>query len=1249
MSNSTINLSYNGYVVPHKDVHLCLPAESPYNDVSIDGEASSSPNMHMLDHFQSEGLFVNNCQSTSTRDELFCDASMSLSQTCFPTPLNGLVDFCNKSLSAQGYPDTKEFQHFNGTKRNGSDTVVTSPPDRTAQGKLNSCEASERGSTENDSCSMSSGEMVLRSNSFCLGDQSLSVFSSLDESSTSPSVGHAALHNDSHMLTTPTLPVVCEKMTENSGNPYLGKTFTLPESCELTSEEDDLSLPTSMVTPNANRGGLQMTFVCDHSPDHKKRLACVESEPLTYSSGAFTPDKCIIFVPSLSTIQDMDKAKQTSTPLSNMGNQMLATFLESPCTETAGSPISYPTEQQQAFATPTIHSAVGLSLSTRKIKTMEINCLKSDLSNVNSKVVTRTVTGTMVSGSSPPHKKMQSSVLSKFRERPERTSRISPTKGRHNNAFVPLVTKRANGAQRQVNPRAAHLVFPITLSPEKNVGNGKCNHSMSTAAINSPVAQCGKASMETEQSTLSDNSPAQSTANQTFCLLSLEKSPDKSLQKDQKPAPKNAPSKTAVKSGSALRQVKTRPRCSTDTLPSSPQSPKQRKTISKSLSAVTIPRQEKQTKPATLNTSPQGKLALHTEAFKRPAANQSPREINKISLVTESGREGAAFSENSRSKRQTFPNQPQGKCLAHHPIASHRPAQSIRQRVGDNWSGGTPQSKQNTSTAGSRRNGATRDSSFEPASAASVKPQLNVSRPFATPTRPSFVDTPSISASRLPRKTPVSSRSLNRGSIHNDQNEGAASLQVSGVAARKQPPVKTVALKARLIPSPRRWPGPVVIPTTNSPTCTNKGASTSTRGPLKRTLSSRFVGLTPDKPDKNKPKTCSRQQASTSQAKPNHGPPKTVPPSHPRDGESDQRIQNLGELLAASNCRFEAISIVLQRALAERDEATGQCRELSQQLVNLRGELECSVNSSERLEKEKQNLQDALEGAMRGLQEQHQKDLEEMEQRLQAFYQAEWDQVRLTYQGEADKCKALLQTQMEQLEVSHDAMKLELEHSHEEQLQCVKQQHEWSLEELSKIHTQQLQSLDASLKDSEAALSAQIEALTQENADLIGKLTAEENKRRELAESQNDPHTVYLKQELESLKVVLDIKIKQLHQQEKKMIEIDELLERNVKLDERLNKVQQENEDLKARVEKYAALLRQLSAEQAVLQESLQKESNVNKHLSMENEELLWKLYNGEPSSPQKASPSSTSPSHSFSLQSPRSSGACSTFPPLPR
>lgn len=111
---------------------------------------------------------------------------------------------------------------------------------------------------------------------------------------------------------------------------------------------------------------------------------------------------------------------------------------------------------------------------------------------------------------------------------------------------------------------------------------------------------------------------------------------------------------------------------------------------------------------------------------------------------------------------------------------------------------------------------------------------------------------------------------------------------------------------------------------------------------------------------------------------------------------------------------------------------------------------------------------------------------------------------------------------------------------------------------------------------------------------------------------QKDSHTLYLEQELDSLKVVLDIKNKQLHQQERKIMELDKLVrpeangntclgiktsdatekekkkrswekgliyfsfqkDKNVMLDESLKKVQQENEDLKARMDRHAALSR---------------------------------------------------------------------------
>ncbi|XP_037833172.1 microtubule-associated tumor suppressor 1 homolog A isoform X5 [Kryptolebias marmoratus] len=400
--------------------------------------------------------------------------------------------------------------------------------------------------------------------------------------------------------------------------------------------------------------------------------------------------------------------------------------------------------------------------------------------------------------------------------------------------------------------------------------------------------------------------------------------------------------------------------------------------------------------------------------------------------------------------------------------------------------------------------------------------------------------------------------------------------------------------------------------------------------------------------DKNKSKAGSCQQKPQWQPTQSSGPRPAGQAGVPQDGRKAQSVQQLQQLLTESHRRFQATVIVLQQVLAERDEATRTCRELSQELVNLQGELACSVHSSERLEREKEELRAALQDASQSLWDQHRQALAELEHRLQAAYQAEWDKAHLTCQEEADRCRALLQQQMEELKASHETVKLKLEMSHEEQLQRIKQQHEMSLEELRKVHAQELEGFSKTSKDAEAALYRELQELTVENNALTDKLAAEERRRKELAENTHkDSHALYLEQELESLKVVLDLKTEQLHQQEKKLMEVNKLTEKNVKLEESLIKVQQENEDLKARMEKHAALSRQLSTEQAVLQESLQKESKVNKRLSMENEELLWKLHNGDLSSPQKVSPISTSPS--FKLQPPRSSAFFSSPPVSPR
>ncbi|XP_036424569.1 microtubule-associated tumor suppressor 1 homolog A isoform X4 [Colossoma macropomum] len=403
--------------------------------------------------------------------------------------------------------------------------------------------------------------------------------------------------------------------------------------------------------------------------------------------------------------------------------------------------------------------------------------------------------------------------------------------------------------------------------------------------------------------------------------------------------------------------------------------------------------------------------------------------------------------------------------------------------------------------------------------------------------------------------------------------------------------------------------------------------------------------------DKGKAKTTSQSQQQ-GQA---NGHPDLVPPeTKPRGVEyykalcekKNQTIQQLKNSFKANNCRFEAITVVVQNLCAEHEGAVKRRQELSLELLNLREELVSSVQSCERLEQEKEDLRAAFDRVLQKVQEQHRSDLADLEERLKTFYSAEWEKVHQTYQEEADKCRAQMEQQLEELRAKHEALKKELEASHGEKVESLKQHYEKSFEELRQSHEQEINTLEKTLKDAETTLSNQIEELTAENSSLSEKLKAEEDWRKELAEKcQKDSHTLYLEQELESLKVVLDIKNKQIHQQDKKLMQMDKLMEKNVKLDECLKKVQQENEDLKARMDRHAALSRQLSTEQAVLQESLQKETKVNKRLSMENEELLWKLQNGDLSSPRKTSPSSPS----ITLQSPRNSGLFSSPPISPR
>ncbi|NWI41331.1 MTUS1 protein, partial [Picathartes gymnocephalus] len=358
-------------------------------------------------------------------------------------------------------------------------------------------------------------------------------------------------------------------------------------------------------------------------------------------------------------------------------------------------------------------------------------------------------------------------------------------------------------------------------------------------------------------------------------------------------------------------------------------------------------------------------------------------------------------------------------------------------------------------------------------------------------------------------------------------------------------------------------------------------------------------------------------------------------------------ILQLKKFLTSSNQKFEALTVVIQHLQSEREEALKQRKELSQELVNLRGELVTTSAACEKLERDRNELQVAYEGFLQKLNQQHHDDLAELEERLKQFYTAECEKLQSICIEEAEKYKAQLQEQVDNLNTTHESFKLELENRHSEKVEELKKEYESSFSgKYFSTHESERKSLEDSFKEKQELLEKKIDELKNENNSLSEKLKLEEQKQIAKEKSNlKNPQIMYLEQELESLKAVLEIKNEKLHQQDIKLMKMEKLVENNTILMDKLKKVQQENEELKARMDKHMELSRQLSTEQAVLQESLEKESKVNKRLSMENEELLWKLHNGDLCSPRKLSPSSSS----VPLQSPRNSGNFSSPAVSPR
>ncbi|XP_072248191.1 microtubule-associated tumor suppressor candidate 2 homolog isoform X2 [Leuresthes tenuis] len=327
------------------------------------------------------------------------------------------------------------------------------------------------------------------------------------------------------------------------------------------------------------------------------------------------------------------------------------------------------------------------------------------------------------------------------------------------------------------------------------------------------------------------------------------------------------------------------------------------------------------------------------------------------------------------------------------------------------------------------------------------------------------------------------------------------------------------------------------------------------------------------------------------------------------------QLQSLQAQLKKASLCLDVFSITTQHFCLKSESVIVKERELSLELARIRDEVAFSVAHWEQLQQEKEDLERRFEAELQGLRAEQQKELGALEERLKAQHMNETESLQAQQRVDLEELRFKQQEQLEEMTDNHEASLMEMETAHNDTLATLQEEHARTVKNLKMAHEQQKKSLEEEFEKIRLSLQDQVDTLTFQNRSLRDRAKRfEEALRKSTDEQIVDALAPYkhIEEDLKSLKEVLEMKNQQIHQQELKISELEKIAEKNVYLEERLQVLQQQNEDLKERIDKNLAVSRQLSEENANLQVHVEKESNEKKRLSRTNEELLWRLQTGE-------------------------------------
>uniref|UniRef100_A0A3Q1G9C0 Coiled-coil domain containing 69 n=1 Tax=Acanthochromis polyacanthus TaxID=80966 RepID=A0A3Q1G9C0_9TELE len=183
---------------------------------------------------------------------------------------------------------------------------------------------------------------------------------------------------------------------------------------------------------------------------------------------------------------------------------------------------------------------------------------------------------------------------------------------------------------------------------------------------------------------------------------------------------------------------------------------------------------------------------------------------------------------------------------------------------------------------------------------------------------------------------------------------------------------------------------------------------------------------------------------------------------------------------------------------------------------------------------------------------------------------------------------------------------------HEHRSKSASEEHERRVEELQMKAEEEKAELTEKFHAAETLLQAEVATLKAE-LQVFNELKrrAEESSFKKDLQRNIQAHGspgAFWESEQESLVFVIEMKTERVQEQNRKLQQMDQLVEKNLSLEDQIIVTLQQNEDLMVRIENCQTLVQQLSKEQQDLKGTLERQAAVNQKLSQEKEQLMFKL-----------------------------------------